>query len=374
MHPSPRGRLFPLFAAALGALLATTSGVRAQVQIDDVLPVTYGVGNQGATGLPIVASYDASGSDKLVVVVGTEHAFGTSFGMSVNSLEYNGVAMIEAVQENTLPGTAAVFYLDNPGPAGEIRIIQGNQNGGRATIYALSNVAPGVDGVGQSVTSAVDVATTGANGLVIAGIFDGGQFSNGNGAGAPTALTPLTQTHSGTWGNAWGGFCSGHQVAASPGVTTSTFATSGLLRLRAVAVSFAEGCTTCSNGAQASVVSYPGGAFANITTTSTGALGCKLNWTVSGATPSSVGLFAVSLGFTAVPLSALLPACGGTIYTPFPEFLATPTDATGGAALNLPMPLNQSFCGLVVTGQYAELQPGSCPLAVTGAVVITVGN
>lgn len=374
MPRMPQRSLLTLFTAVAAALSVTATSARAQVLIDDVLPVTYGVGNQGSTGLPVVASYDASASDKLVVVVGTEHAFGTGFGMSVNSIEYSGQPMIEAVQENTLPGSAAIFYLDNPGPAGEIRIIQGNQNGGRATVYALSNVAPGVAGVGQSVTSAVDVATTGPNALVIACMFDGGQASNGNGASAPTALGPMTQTHSGIWGNAWGGFCSGHQVAAAPGVTTSTFATGGLVRLRAVGVAFGDGCATCANGAQASVVNFGGGTHATMSTTSTGALGCKLNWTVAGAAPNAIGVFAASLGFTAVPFNAILPACGGTIHTPFPEFFVAPTDLAGGAVLNLQMPVNQSFCGVLVTTQYAAFQPGPCALALTDAIGITVGN
>ena len=98
------------------ALSLAVGHAHAQVIIDDILPVTVGVGNQGSTGLPVVANYDASGSDKLVVVYGTEHAFGINAGMVINSIEYNGTPMIQAVQENTLPGATAIFYLDNPGP------------------------------------------------------------------------------------------------------------------------------------------------------------------------------------------------------------------------------------------------------------------
>ena len=99
------------------ALSLAVGHAHAQVIIDDILPVVVGVGNQGSTGLPVVANYDASGSDKLVVVYGTEHAFGINAGMVINSIEYNGTPMIEAVQENTLPGATAIFYLDNPAPA-----------------------------------------------------------------------------------------------------------------------------------------------------------------------------------------------------------------------------------------------------------------
>ena len=356
------------------ALSLAVGHAHAQVIIDDILPVTVGVGNQGSTGLPVVANYDASGSDKLVVVYGTEHAFGINAGMVINSIEYNGTPMIEAVQENTLPGATAIFYLDNPGPAGEIRIIQGNQNGGRATVYALSNVAPGVEAVGQSTGPAVDVTTTTANSLVLAGILDGGQASNGNGAGFPTAAAPLVEDHSDRWGNAWAGFCSGHQFVATPGLTTSTFVTTGLVRLRSVAVAFADGCATCANGAQASVLNLGGGTHAAISTTSTGGLGCKLNWSVTSATPLALGVFAAGVGVTSVPLNVLLPTCSGTILTPNPLFVPMPTDPAGTATLNLQMPVNQALCGLTVTGQYAEFQVGVCELVLTDGIAITIGN
>ena len=362
------------YASVFAAVLLTTISATAQVVIDDILPVTYGVGNQGATGLPVVPSYDASASDKLVVVVSTEHAFGINSGMSINSIEYNSVPLIEAVQENTLPGTAAVFYLDNPGPAGEIRIIQGNQNGGRATVYALSNTAPGASGIGQSVTNTVDVTTTTPNSLVIACILDGGQASNGNGAGAPTTVAPLVQDHSGTWGNSWAGHAAGHQFVATPGLVTATFNTAGPTRLRTVAVAFRDSCATCTNGAQAQVVNLGGGTIGTMSSTSTGSLGCDLNWTVTGATPNAFGFFAAGMGSTAIPLSAVFAGCPGTIHTPNPAFASIPLDASGGASLTLQAPPNQALCGQTVTCQYVELQTGACLIALTDAIEITIGS
>ena len=361
--------------AALSALTLAVATVPAQVVIDDILPVTIGVGNQGATGLAIVPTYDASASDKLVVVVSTEHAFGINVGMTVNSIAYNGQPMTEAVQENTLPGTSAVFYLDNPGPAGEIRIFQGNQNGGRATVYALSNVAPGVVATGQSTTNAVDVTTGTGNSLVIACILDGGQAANGNGAGAPTAAPPLTQDHSSLWGsNSWAGHAAGHQFVTSPGVVTSTFNTAGPNLLRAVAVAFRDGCTSCANGAQASVFNLGGGTIGAISSSTTGNLGCDLDWSVTGVTPLSVGFFTVGLGTTSIPLGALIPGCAGTAHAPNPFILGVPSDAAGAASVLLTVPANQALCGQAVTGQYGLLQPGACFLGLTDAITVILGN
>ena len=303
--------ILALATTAFAILGFTATAARAQITIDSTLNVSIAVGNQGATGLAIVANFNASASDKLVVVVSTEHAFGTGAGMSVNSIEYNGQPMIEAVQENTLPGTAAIFYLDSPGAAGEIRIFQGNQNGGRATIYALSNVAPGVGSIGQSTTNSVDVTVLSVNFLVIAGILDGGQFANGNGAGAPTAVLPLNQTHSGTWGNSWAGHCAGHQFVASPGIATSTFNTAGPNLLRAVAVAFHD---LLSGGAAVYQFNQPeadlqvNGVVG--TTTAPTIINVAIGGTATAVLSSTLTGSAWNVGTTVVPL---VPASNGGI-------------------------------------------------------------
>lgn len=220
-------------------LAVTLAPANAQISVDTSLNALLVVGDPGPTGEQVVASFDASGSDKLVVVVSSEHAFGITSAFSIDGAEYNGRAMIEAVQENTLPGATALYYLDNPGPAGEIRVFMGMKNGGLVTIYAVSGTATGVDATGQSTTASVGITTTSANSLVIAGILDGGQASNGNGADAPTADVPLTEVHSAVWGiNLWGGHGSGYQLVASPGPVAPSFTTLGTIRLRTVGAAF----------------------------------------------------------------------------------------------------------------------------------------
>ncbi len=311
--------ILALATTAFAILGFTATSARAQITIDSTLNVSFGVGNQGATGLAIVANFNASASDKLVVVVSTEHAFGTGAGMSVNSIEYNGQPMIEAVQENTLPGTAAIFYLDSPGVAGEIRIFQGNQNGGRATIYLLSNVAPGVGSIGQSTTNSVDVTVLSVNFLVIAGILDGGQAANGNGAGAPTAVLPLIQTHSGTWGNSWAGHCAGHQFVASPGIVTSTFNTAGPNLLRAVAVAFHD---LLGGGAPVYQLNQPeadlqvNGVVG--TTTAPTIVNVAIGGTATAVLSSTLTGNAWDVGTTVVPL---VPASSGGITLPDGQFV-----------------------------------------------------
>jgi len=219
-----------------GLMLTVLGSAGAQVSIDHTLNATLAFGNPGAAGEQIVASYDASGSDKLVVAISSEHAFGIGAGLTIDAVEYAGQSMIEAVEESTLPGTTALYYLDAPGGPGEIRVFTGNKNGGLASIYALSGTAPGVAATSQSTTAFVGITTAAPGALVIAAILDGGQASNGNSAGAPAAAPPLTQVQSGTWGNAWGGHACGYQLVSTPGAVTPTFITAGPVRLRTVAV------------------------------------------------------------------------------------------------------------------------------------------
>jgi len=234
-------------ALALFAVLALPAALvapaSAQVTIDSTLNASLLFDSPGAAGEQVVASFDASASDKLVVVVSSEHAFGPTASLTIQSVEYNGTPMIEAVQESTVPGTSAIYYLDDPGAAGEIRLFTDKKNGGLVTIFALSGTADGVAATSRSTTASVSTDTNSGHTLVIAGILDGGQASNGNGAGAPTSDAPMTQVHSDVWGsNLWGGHGCGYQHVSSPGTVTSTFTTAGPNLLRTVAAAF-EGAT-----------------------------------------------------------------------------------------------------------------------------------
>ena len=175
-----------------------------------------------------LATFDADGADKLVVVVSTEHGFNNGNGY-VFEVRYNGRALTEAVQEDAGPdqGTAAIFYLDDPGPigTGTIEVNAAGPNGGIGAAYALSGTATGVGvthrATGESVTS-LTMTTAGDNSLVIAVIENSG---NPNGSGTPTAIAPLTQVSSGRWGSNWGGHASGWQKVATPTTISPAFST-----------------------------------------------------------------------------------------------------------------------------------------------------
>ena len=134
------------------------------------------------------------------------------------------------------------------------------------------------------------------------------------------------------------------------------------------------GCISCASGAAASITNLGGGTVGAMTSTSTGNLGCDLNWTVGSALPSGIGLFTLGLGTTSIPLNTILPGCAGTIHAPNPILFTGLLDAFGSTSLTFPTPATQGLCGQTVTGQFAQLQAGACFIGLTNAIAITIGN
>jgi autotransporter-associated beta strand protein len=220
-----------------GALTSTTSAAASATTLTASAPNNVTVnstqqfslanlkGFQNVTGL---GSFNAGTADKLVVAISTEDASNRGTGY-VYGVKYNGKTMTQAIQEHggQANGSAAIFYLDNPGSigTGTIQVSAESPNGGIGTAYALSNTMPGV-GVTNSrfgaTANSVSLATAGERSMVIAVLQNSG---NPNTAGTPTATSPLTQAGSGSWGSAWGSHASGYQLVATPTAITPTFST-----------------------------------------------------------------------------------------------------------------------------------------------------
>ncbi|MFN7561015.1 MAG: autotransporter-associated beta strand repeat-containing protein [Prosthecobacter sp.] len=209
----------PVSVTTTPTMLTGTIAVNATQQFS----VASGSGYKAVTGL---GTFDAATADKLVVVIGMENA--NNDPCMIYGVRYNGVQMIEAVQQTggNADGTIAIYYLDNPGAVGTGITVSGyNPNGGLGVAYALSGTAPGFGAsnsrLGNAITQ-VPLTTSASNSLVIAGLQNSG---NGNSAGTPTANAPLTQSASGNWGSQWGSLAVGHIQVASPGAVTPAFTT-----------------------------------------------------------------------------------------------------------------------------------------------------
>ncbi|MCR9245977.1 MAG: hypothetical protein NXI31_13175 [bacterium] len=141
----------------------------------------------------------------------------------------------------------------------------------------------------------------------------------------------------------------------------------------AILAATVTGCLSCSNSG--GPFAYGGGNGPTMSTSATGALGCPLDWQVQGATPGTLlGRFALSFRATGIQLSSVFPACSGTIHVDMPLTAVAFVDATGTATFSLPAQTDPGFCGLAIIAQYAELVPTSCPVLLSDALSITIGN
>jgi len=162
----------------------------------------------------------------LVVVISGEHGFAGTTGGNFNSMAYGEATLTEAVQEGTMMPTLAVFYLDNPGPSADLVVNQANHNSSPYAIYLLSGTAEGVGATGKNygydANSFVDLTTTAAGSLVIAGIGNSGP-EGGNFPATLTADEPLVSDAHRVGNTRWYTLDTGHATVDSVGTDTYSF-------------------------------------------------------------------------------------------------------------------------------------------------------
>ena len=208
-------RFHVALAIAAVSVLALGGMVHAAVVIDS----TYAAGaSGGATGTYTFPSFDASSSDKLVVVVGSRRDRVSSH--SINSVTYGGVSMIEAVEQrsgNSNEESTAIYYLDDPGAAGPI-VVGLNANGwspdSGISVLALSGTAPGVAATAGSIGASTSLNTLVNDTIVIAG------SENLTNAGTPAPQAPLIDLAGSNLG-------SGYQFVPVAATVTPTFGSTG---------------------------------------------------------------------------------------------------------------------------------------------------
>ena len=101
-----------------------------------------------------LGAFTAAGADKLVLGFQNKD-FGAVAGPAVTEVTYDGVALSEAIQANSLRQRNSIFYLDNVATDGDlvVRFTDGptsNQASYVFGLYALDNTLPGV---GDTVTA-----------------------------------------------------------------------------------------------------------------------------------------------------------------------------------------------------------------------------
>jgi hypothetical protein len=215
---SPILRTPILVFSIFGALLTGTSS--AQITVD-------GTAFWQATNSPVTGNFDASGSDKLVVVLTGEHGFNNDQG-TVNSVTYDGVALTPVIQRDAQVNETDTLFnhiwiLDNPATStGEI--VADVVTRANVTVFGLSGTTAGAGAtaISENNTRSVDLATSRNDSIVIASFGMGGAANSGN-TGNVTVDEPLIFVSEQNT-RSWNGHVTGY---AMPGFGTTTYSFTG---------------------------------------------------------------------------------------------------------------------------------------------------
>jgi hypothetical protein len=208
-------------AAASVTTPATLNPPRGEITVDG----TAFWRNQD-TGV-FTGTFDASKSDKLVVILTGEHGFNNDQG-KVNSVSYDGVALTPVIQRNAQVTSTDTVYnhiwiLDNPATSTGLVAVN-VVNRGNVTVLGLSGTLPGAGAtaISPNGTRAVNLTSTASNSLVIASFGMGGA---GNTADTQNVSVdpPLTFVSAQKNGNNWDGHVTGYAKVPNMGTGTYSF-------------------------------------------------------------------------------------------------------------------------------------------------------
>jgi len=134
---------------------------------------------------PVLGNFDASGSDKLVVIATGEHGFNQTANGQINDITYDGVQLTKLVDRNPIKAdpdngilvddTANdIWYLDNPATSTGLISVDATTRAS-VTVIGLSGTFAGAGNwtIGPRDTSSADLTTSDGS-IVIASYGMGG--------------------------------------------------------------------------------------------------------------------------------------------------------------------------------------------------------
>ncbi|QTN31240.1 hypothetical protein HZ994_02470 [Akkermansiaceae bacterium] len=183
-------------------------------------------------------TFDASTSDKLVVVVSGEHNFGGNYTGDCTAVTYNGQAL--SLAEKQLPSNpsagghgqthSSIWYLDSPANytgAGTIAVTCTGNNW-VATAIGLSGTLPGVGSTAKvTKTSTIQLTTTSYGSMLIGAVGMGGQGNTASPLPGVTATSPAQAVTIGGLkiGSNWAGHAVARALVDYPSTTSLGFNT-----------------------------------------------------------------------------------------------------------------------------------------------------
>ena len=150
--------------------------------------------------------------------------------------------------------------------------------------------------------------------------------------------------------------------------------TSRTRRTATRATRFAMNVIGCrASGALAQVNNLGGGTGPSISTSSNGrSAATSIN--VSGGPANAPGVWLIGAGVTSVPVSLIVPGCGGTVATPSPILFNAALDANGESTFTLSFPVSRTRRSVASRSRRSTARSrAACP-SLSDALAITVGN
>jgi hypothetical protein len=209
-------------------------------------PASFTSANAGT----LTRTFDASGSDKLVVIVTGENGNPGDLTGNSSAVTYDGTALNKIIDRNPIAGTPFdqtyndIWYLDNPGAVHTTGAISATVNSrGNITVFGPSGTAPGA---GQTAISAqasksVVLSTGFPNSIVIACHGMGGDGNSAN-VTAVDAVAPLLETSATAQASGspspWDGHVTAYALMPAPGTASHSFTGGNLVGSHTIAAEF----------------------------------------------------------------------------------------------------------------------------------------
>lgn len=230
-------RIVPLAATAV---LLFAGSAHAQTR---KTPTYDGSDSMSANSSTLTLTFDASGSDKLVVVVTGEHGFNNTSGQCTG-ITYDGVALTNAVDRNPLVSGSDIlyndiWYLDDPGSAHSAGVIEASVSSrGSMTAIGLSDTAPDFSAtvIEDQPSTNASLTVTADKAMVIASRGMGGDGNSAD-VGNVSAVSPLVKV-SATSNGSWDGHVTGYMSVTNAGTVTPTFSGGNVNGSHVIAAAF----------------------------------------------------------------------------------------------------------------------------------------
>jgi len=309
VHVTPGGAGTITLQIAAGAVITNLNGTALDTTsaIPDDTAITVNAGSGPARGIITVdgttsasanaatvsATLDASGSDKLVVIVTGEHGFVGNLGGLSSSVTYDDISLTRVVNRNPIGGTPFdqtyndIWYLDLAGVTTVSGSIIANvTTRGNVTAFALSGTAPGVGqtAISPQASKSVVLSTGFANSLVIASHGMGGDGNTAN-VNVVDTVAPLIETSARFNGSNWDGHVTGYALISSAGTATYAFTGGNLVGSHTIAAEFPAATVPSGPGYGAWVSGPFAGALTNPSASldfDGGGLATGIEWVVGG--------------------------------------------------------------------------------------------